>query len=59
MLVPFDGTLYTYSNEETNRNRKKVQKELTYAVNCSVRKMNIKHVLTLLVSIFWKKENRC
>jgi len=58
MLVPFDGTLYTYRNEETNRNRKEVQKELTYAVDCSVRKMNIKHVPTLLVSIFVKKGNR-
>jgi hypothetical protein len=29
-----------------------VEKELTYAVDCFMRKMNIKHVHTLLVRIF-------
>jgi hypothetical protein len=29
MLVPFDGSLYAYRNQETDSNRKKVQKELT------------------------------
>ena len=49
MLVPFDGGLYAYRNQETDSNRKKVQKELTYAFDCLMWRMDFKHVHTLLV----------
>jgi hypothetical protein len=57
MLVPFDGRLYTYGDQKTDTNRKKVQKELTYTFNCLMRRMDVKHVHTLLVSIFVEKQN--
>jgi hypothetical protein len=51
MLVSFDGCLYANRNQETDTNRKKVQKELTYTVDCLMGEMDVKHLHTLLVGI--------
>jgi len=41
MLVALDGSLNTYRDQETDTNRKKVQEELTYALNGSMGRVDV------------------
>ena len=57
MLVPFDGTLYTYSNEETNRNRKKMQQKVIESTHLAVWRMNIEHNASQKLALAYQHSN--